>query len=109
MPARALIQKVASLFRSVQGEGGRPVVRNLAGLLVCTAVSQLCLLGIILLATRHLSLAGMGALVFALTVQALLVHLAGLGTGQVFVRERTAHPERTDELLSAYFLIVSTA
>src|SRR2546430_2567560 len=61
MPARALFQKVASLFRPVRGEGGRQVVRNLAGLLVCTAVSQLCLLGIILLATRHLSLAAASA------------------------------------------------
>src|SRR5262249_43679653 len=96
------------LLETVRSQGGRPVVRNLAGLLVGTAVSQLCGFGIILLTARHLSQEQLGVFLFALTVQNYLLQLGGVGAGPALVREVTAHPARTDEFVSSYCLLVSS-
>jgi O-antigen/teichoic acid export membrane protein len=79
---------------------------NLLGLLACTAVSQACGLGIILLAATHLGQAGLGMFLFGLTVTTYLTLVGGAGAGQVLIREVAGGRGRLDGNVTTYFLLV---
>ncbi len=89
------------LWAAVRGEAAG----NLMGLLACTAVSQACGLGIVLLAARHLGQAGLGMFLFALTVTGYLALFGAAGAGQVLIREVAKDRGGTDRHVTAYLLV----
>src|SRR5579871_223971 len=91
------------------GPGGRRAVWNLLGLGLCTAVSQGCAFGVLLVLTDRLTPAGFGAVVFALNLQIYLLTFGTVGLTAVVVRDLTQRPDRADETTTAYLVVVALA
>jgi len=80
-------------------------LRNLAGLGVCTAISQACAFGVLLLLTNGLGPEGFGTYVFGTNVLVYLVAVGGVGLATVVVRDLNLRPDRADSTTTAFVVI----
>lgn len=104
-----MLSRLIRLVQMFNTRAGRHAARNLVGLAVCTIVSQLAMLGMIVLAANHLGTANFGSFIFALTVQSCLALIGSAGAQPVVVRDAASHPERLDEITSAFFTVTGTS
>lgn len=100
-----MLSRLARLVRGFNTRAGRNAARNLVGIAVCTALSQAAMLGMIVLAANHLEPAVFGSFLFVLTVQNYLSLIGSAGAQPAVVRDAAAHPERMDEITSAFFAV----
>lgn len=94
------------LLRSFLTPTAKQALRNLVGLGICTALSQACSLGVVLLLTRALPPAEFGAVIFALNIQSYLVTLGTFGLASIIIRDLTQDSTKSNETTTAYFCIV---
>ena len=80
-------------------------MRNLAGLGVCTAISQACAFGVLLILTNGLGPEGFGTYVFGTNVLVYLVAAGGVGLATVVVRDLNLRPDRADSTTTAFVVI----
>ena len=106
---RSMIQRLARLLGSFNTLAGRRAVRNLAGIGLCTILSQIALLGLIIVTANALGPASFGSFIFALTLQNYLCLIGSAGAQPVVVRDAAAHPERIDEITTTFFAVTSVS
>jgi O-antigen/teichoic acid export membrane protein len=87
----------------------RPVARTLIALLLGAGVSQLCGVGVTLLAANALGAAGMGVLLFGLTLQSYASMFGTAALGPVLIREIGAKEERADRFVTAYLFLAGAS
>jgi O-antigen/teichoic acid export membrane protein len=104
-----MLSRLVRFVRAYNTRAGRHAARNLVGLAVCTGLSQLAMLGVLVLAANHLGAAGFGSFIFALTVQNVLALIGSAGAQPVVVRDAALHPERMDEIASAFFTVTGAS
>jgi O-antigen/teichoic acid export membrane protein len=92
-----------ALLASYWTPAGKQALGNLIGLVVCSIVSQGSGFGVLLLLTHHLDTAGFSSVSVGLSAQMFLVLFGSLGVSSVVVPILAGHPERRDEMTSAYF------
>lgn len=98
-------QRIRNLIRAYWTPAGKQAFWNLLGLGICTAISQACSFGILLVLTDALAPAAFGAIVFALNLQSYLFTIGTFGLGPIVVRELNQQPEKTDETVTAFLSI----
>ena len=97
--------KTLPLLRSALTANARAVAGNLALLVVCTFLTQLCALATFLILTRALGPDGFGRLTFALTLTSYLLLLGCMGIRPVIVREGVQRPGDLDRIIGSHLTI----
>ncbi len=103
-----MVTGLVRLLRAFNTRAGRQAARNLLGIAVCTTLSQLALLGVIVIAANHLGPAGFGSFIFALTLQNYLCLIGSAGAQPVVVRDAAANPERLDQITTSFFAVTGS-
>ena len=92
------------LVQSYFTPAGRQAAGNLAVLVVCQLVTQLCGLGTLLVLTRGLGEIQYGGYVFCSAVVPYLFCLGSLGGGAIALRQCRLYPQQIDETTTSFLL-----
>lgn len=103
------VAKARAVARSYWTPAGKQALGNLIGLGVCSALTQLAALGVLLILTRHLDPDQFGGYVFGLNLLSYLHALGTLSLGNVVVRDLTLHPDHADGTTTAYLALTAVA
>lgn len=102
---RSRLRQLTVRLWSSLGMDGQDAFRKLVSMMAITVVMQVAALLGLYLVVKTLTVAEFGILSSALAVQGFGTILSTLGIRPILVRELSRHPERRDELCSAYTVI----
>jgi O-antigen/teichoic acid export membrane protein len=83
-------------------------LRNFVGLILVQFVSQGCNFGLLMLLTSALSPEQFGSVVFAQSIQTVLLTVATSGFAVLVVRDLSLHPERADNTITDYLALAGS-
>jgi O-antigen/teichoic acid export membrane protein len=102
-----LLSRARGFVRAYDTPAGRQALRNLIGLGGCTAISQACGLGVLLVLANGLPPGEFGVYVFATNVLVYAVAVGGVGLVNVVVRDLNLRPEHSDATTTGFLVITA--
>ncbi len=107
VPSVGWASRVRWFVQSYDTPAGRHALRNLIGLGGCTAISQVCGVGVLLVLANGLPPEEFGVYVFATNLLSYLVAVGGVGLVNVVVRDLNLLPEHADQTTTGFLVITA--